>query len=95
MTISRIRLGHADGEVAPNTWSDFDWVHDHEKELLAQYGESIILVYQQQVIGVGHTIDEVLANAEQNLDPSVREVTPITCFLHQRQPFFRVRPSRI
>jgi len=35
MIPSRIRTSHQDGEVAPNTWQDFDWVHDHEVELLS------------------------------------------------------------
>ena len=42
---SRIRTSHQDGEVAPNTWQDFDWVYDNEAELLKQYGECVLLVY--------------------------------------------------
>lgn len=72
------------GEIAPNTWSDFDWVHEHEPELLEQYGECIIFVYQKKVIGKGHTIAEVKADAERNLSVSFREATPIIYNLHRR-----------
>lgn len=93
MTTSHIRLSHRPGEVSPNTWSDFKWVHDHEDELLQRYGECVLLVYQEQVIGKGSTIEIALAEAEQTLLRLETEVTPITYFLHQRHPFFRVYPD--
>lgn len=90
MTTTRIRLSHAAGEVAPNTFADFQWVRRNEKQLLKEYGECVILVFKQAVIGTGHTIDAALSDAEQHLLPDVGEITPILEFLHQRQPFFRV-----
>lgn len=94
MTTSRVRLTHRYGEVAPNTWGDFNWVHEHEKELLDQYGECVILVYQQRVIGKGETIEEALTQAEDNAPSNLNDITPVTYFLHHRHPFFRVRPNR-
>ena len=94
MMTSRIRTSHQDGEVAPNTWRDFDWVHDHEAELLQQYGECVLLIYNQQVIGNGITIEDAIAQAEQNVPPDLSEVTPITYFLQERHPFFRVYPDK-
>ena len=88
MIPSRIRTSHQDEEVAPNTWADFDWVHDHEAELLQRYGECVLLVHNQQVIGNGNTIEEAIAQAEQNMPPDLPEVTPITYFLQERYPFF-------
>ncbi|MCC7449550.1 MAG: hypothetical protein IT324_19170 [Anaerolineae bacterium] len=70
---------------------DFDWIRRHEKELLAQYGECSIIVYKEQVIGVGPTYAAALENAEQNLPPEVREVTPVHQWLRYRHPFWWVR----
>lgn len=91
MTTTRIRLSHAAGEAAPNTFTDFQWVRQNEKQLLEQYGECVILVFEKQVIGTGRTIDAAVADAEQHLSLDHSEVTPILEFLRQRQPFFRVR----
>ena len=60
-------MSHVYGETPRNVFSDFDWIHLHEKELLEKYGECSIIVYKEQVLGVGATYDEALANAEQNL----------------------------
>lgn len=91
MDAPRIRTGHARGETPPNARADLEWIHQHEQELLDKYGESMILVYQQQVIGAGQTYADMVADAERNLPPHVTEATPITYLLHYRQPFFRVR----
>lgn len=88
-----IRTGHPYGETPPNTYADFEWAHEHHEELLGQYGEQIVLVYHQQVIGVGKTLAEAEQDAEQRLDPGIDEViTPVTVLLYRRQPFFRARP---
>lgn len=91
MNTSRIQTGHPHGNTPTNTRSDLNWIHDHEDELLAQYGETMILVFEQKVIGVGQTYSEMVENAEQNLPPEITVATPVTYFLHSRQPFFRVR----
>lgn len=93
MAKSRVRTGYTEGEIPANTSSDFDWVHAHETELLEKYGEAMILVYQQRVIGVGQTYQEMVEDAERNLPSDVTEATPITYFLYRRHPFFRVRPT--
>ena len=95
MSSPRIRVSHAKGEVYPNVWSDFDWVHEHRKELLEKYGEGFVLVYQKEVIGFGKTLKEAEEDAERNLPPEVAEVTPITQMLRHRHPFFRVRPTPV
>ena len=76
--MSRIRTGHPRGEVPPNTWDDFKWAGSHRQELYEQYGSCIALIYNQQVIGIGQTYDEAIADAESKLAPEVSEVTPIT-----------------
>ena len=93
MDSKRIRLGHAANEpAAPNTFPDFEWVREHRNELLATYGESVILVYEKRVIGAGKTIQEAVEDAERHLPAEVEQVTPITEFLWQRYP---VSPWRI
>ena len=92
MTGHRIRMGHPYGQTPPNTYSDFDWIRRHEQELLEKYGEYSIIVYQQQVIGVGPTYAAALENAERNLAPATGEITPVHQWLCHRNPMLRVHP---
>jgi hypothetical protein len=94
MDTSRIRTSHAKGETPPNTFDDFAWAREHEAQLLDQYGERIILVYEKQVLGSGETIAEAEQDAARHLPPDVGEVTPVIVLLSHRHPFFRVRPTR-
>jgi hypothetical protein len=96
MDTPRIRLSHAKGETPPNSYSDFDWVRQNEKQLLAQYGEGILIVYEKRVLGTGQTYQEAVEDAERNLAPEIGTVTPIMAFLHDRRhPFSRLRLRRI
>jgi hypothetical protein len=88
MDTKRIKMGHQRGEVAPNTFPDFNWIREHEDELLEKYGECSIIVYNQQVIGVGATYQEAIDDAERNLPPETGEITPVHDWLHYRQPFY-------
>ena len=54
----------------------------------------MLLIYNQQVIGKGETIEEAIAQAEHNVPSDQDEVTPITYFLQERHPFFRVYPDK-
>ena len=91
----RIRTSHAYGEVYPNVFNDFDWVRERREELLEKYGECVVLVYQQKVIGIGKTQKEAIEDAERNLPPAVTQVTPITEYLRYRHPILRVRPDSV
>jgi len=93
MSKSRISMTHRYGETPRNIFGDFDWIRRHEKELLEKYGECSIIVYKEQVLGVGATYDEAVENAEQNLPAEMGEVTPVHERLEHRQPFYRVRPK--
>lgn len=86
-------MGHDFGEVAANTFSDFDWARRNEKALFEKYGRCIAIIYQEQVLGTGQTYQEAVEDAERNLPPEYGVVTPILVFVHQRQPFYRVRPQ--
>jgi hypothetical protein len=90
----RIRKRLYDEPTPINIYSDFDWVRQHEKELLAQYGECSILVYDSQVIGVGATYDEAVADVERRLPPELTGLTPIHHRLRQHTPLSRIRWQR-
>ena len=91
---SRIKMRHAYGETPKNAFTDFDWVRQHEKELLETYGECSLIVYKEQVLGIGATYDAALADAEAKLPSEVEEVTPIHERLRYRHPIFRVLPLK-
>ncbi|MBZ0316606.1 MAG: hypothetical protein K8L91_09320 [Anaerolineae bacterium] len=96
MPTSRIHLSYSrDEKTPPNIFTDHDWVRHQQAELLAEYGERFIVVYQEQVLGVGDTYEAALQSAESNLPPGDAEITPIVELLRKRQPFLRVRPSDI
>jgi tetrahydromethanopterin S-methyltransferase subunit H len=90
MATSQIRMGHPYGQTPPNVYSDFDWIHEHKKELIEKYGECHVIVYQQQVLGVGATYKEALENAERDLPSDMGEITPVHDWVGYRHPFFRV-----
>ena len=64
MDTSRIRTSHAKGETPPNTFDDFAWAREHEAELLDQYGECVLMVYEKQVL------DQVRPCRKRKLTPS-------------------------
>ena len=86
MTTSHIRMTYQYGETPSNVFSDFDWIHLHEHELLEKYGECSIIVYQQQVLGVGETYEDALENAERNLPAEMGDITPVHEWIHNRKP---------
>ncbi len=93
MNAGRIRMRDAYGQTPPNVFSDFDWIRRHEKALIEKYGERSIIVYQQQVIGVGNTYSEALEDAENKLPPNSPEITPVHQGLRHRHPFLRIWPK--
>jgi hypothetical protein len=95
MNTSRIKMTHAQGQTPKNVFDDFDWIRRNEKTLLEKYGECSIIVYHEQVLGVGATYDEAVQDAERKLPPEIGEVTPVHERLYYRHPFFRVRPTTL
>ena len=89
--MSHIHMSHPYGETPKNVFSDFDWVHLHEKELLEKYGECSIIVYKGQVLGTGATYDEAVADAEKNPSPEMGDVTPVHRKIYYRRPIFSIR----
>lgn len=96
MNTPHVKTTHAPGEIYDNVWSDFEWVRTHRAELMQQYGTCVILVYREQVVGVGKTEKEAEEDAESRLPSDFSEViTPITYYLAQRHPFLRVHPTSV
>jgi hypothetical protein len=84
MAASRIVISHQYGEIYPNVPEDFAWAGAHRRELLERYGEGVVLIYHQQVIGSGQTLQAALEDADQRLPSEVEQVTPIIEYLGQR-----------
>ena len=78
MSTSHIKMSYEYGEkTPPNFYTDRDWVREHEQELLEQYGECSILVYQEQVVGVGDTYQAAITDAERRISPDAGIITPL------------------
>lgn len=92
MPAARIRLSYSRDEKTPaNIFSDHDWVRHHQEQLLGRYGERFIVVYREEVLGVGDTYEAAVQDAENNLPSQAAEITPIVELLRNRQPFFLIR----
>ena len=94
MATSRIRLSYSREEVTPaNLFTDHDWFRQNQKDLLAKYGECFIVIFHEEVIGVGDSYEAAVQSAEASLPPGDFSITPIVELLRPRHPFFRVRPE--
>jgi hypothetical protein len=60
-----------------NLETDYDWVLQRRDELLTRYGHCIVLVYRQQAIGKGTTLQAALEDAETHLPSESEAVTPV------------------
>jgi hypothetical protein len=79
---SRIKLGYAENEpLAENVFPDFEWSGENRNSLYEKYGDVVIVVYRQQVIGVGKNRDAALADAEAHLPESPEIITPIIRYI--------------
>ncbi len=91
MCASRIQTGHPHGQTPANYFTDFEWIRRHENDLLEKYGECSIIVYEEQVLGVGPTYAAALADAERNLPDDSSIITPVHQWLRERSPILRVK----
>lgn len=90
----RIKAGHAPNEPTPrNIMTDHEWVRQHENELRERYGEVFVVVYQQQVYGVGRTYREALNDAEAHLPADMTEIVVMVESLHCRPPIIAFWPA--
>jgi hypothetical protein len=92
--MTTMRLGQWDDEpTPPHTFPDFAWISENQQELVAQYGEGFVLVYEKQVLGFGATLQEAMANAERNLPPGDGEIIPVVDTIHRPYAISSVRRS--
>lgn len=88
--MSRIKTSYQPNEATPkNLFTDHDWFRAHEQELLAQYGDCWLVIYHEEILGVGQTYDEAKQNAEAHLPDDITQVTPIIEPLYERHAFSR------
>jgi hypothetical protein len=79
---NRIKMAFPKGEKLPeNIFSDFEWLGEHRVDLYEKYGEAVLVVYQQQILGVGKSRAEALENAEANLPDAPEVITPVIKFV--------------
>ena len=92
MTDSRIHLSYGRDEQTPvNIFSDHDWVRAHHDDLLARYGERFVVVYREEVLGIGETYQDAVSDAAGNLPPGDAVITPVVELLRRRFPLSRIR----
>lgn len=90
----RIKAGHAPDQPMPrNIMTDHEWVRQHENELRERYGEVYLVVYQERVVGVGRTYQEVVNDAEAHLPPDIAEIVVRVESLHRRPPVTAFWPA--
>jgi hypothetical protein len=75
---SRIQIAFPKDEPMPaNIFPDFQWFREHRLELFKKHGSCVVVIYKQEIIGMGKTSKEALANAEAHLADDVELITPI------------------
>jgi hypothetical protein len=78
----RIKTDFVKDEPLPeNIFPDFEWVAENRITLYEKYGDCVVVVYQKEVIGVGKTYSDALANAEGNLADDVELITAIQKYI--------------
>jgi hypothetical protein len=89
----RIRTTHSYGEPIPeHVIHDHHWVREHSEVLIEQYGPCFMLVYNEQVLGIGKTREEAIRAAEENLTPDIEELYLMVEWVGPRYRFFRAEP---
>jgi hypothetical protein len=74
----RIQTAFPKDEPMPeNVFPDLNWVSDNLLELYKKYGSCVVVVYHQEIIGMGKTRQEALQDAEAQLADDVELITPI------------------
>jgi hypothetical protein len=72
----------AEEGISAQAVADYQWVRENRDWLYEQYGEAVILVYQQQVLGSGKTESAALVAAELQFGGGEGpELTPITAYV--------------
>jgi hypothetical protein len=79
---NRIKTDFEKDEPLPeNIFPDFAWAGEQRVSLYEKYGDAVVVVYKQEVIGVGKSYAEALSNAEENLPAEPELITPILKYI--------------
>jgi hypothetical protein len=74
---NRIQTAFPDDKPMPaNIFPDLNWVSANRLDLYKKYGDCVVVVYQQKIIGRGSNRTEALADAEAHLAEDVEFITP-------------------
>lgn len=74
---SRIQTAFPEDEPMPeNIFSDLSWVSENRLELYKKHVSCVVVVYHKEIIGMGQTRSEALADAESLLSDDVELITP-------------------
>jgi hypothetical protein len=90
---SRIKIGFAKDEPTPaSVFHDLAWVSDNRLDLYQKYGRCYVLVYQEEIIGTGKTIDEAIQDADSRLSPEIELITPaIGSVFNPHESYFHIK----
>lgn len=82
--------------LAQNYSSDVSWINENRLALYEQYGDCVLLVYHQQVIGKGANINEAIGDAESRLTDETGMITPVIKYLTSpyRIGVYRSKPEQ-
>lgn len=90
---SRIKTAFAKDEPLPeNIFPDLDWVSDNRLELYKKHGSCVVVVYYQEIIGLGQTRQEALNDVKSHLADDVELITPVIEYIsnpHRIGHFYR------
>ena len=77
-----VKTSYQEHEPRPeNIAKDALWTSQNRIALYEQYGDCVLLIYHEQVIGKGESVPEAVANAENRLSAETGIITPIVKYL--------------
>ena len=77
-----IKTTYQENEVLPaNFTKDAAWIGQNKVKLFEEYGDCVLLVYHEQIIGHGATVEEAILEAESSFAHETGLVTPVVKYL--------------
>jgi hypothetical protein len=77
-----IKTSYQEHEARPaNIAKDAMWISQNRVALYEQYGDCVLLIYHEQVIGKGESVPEAIADAESRMQDETGVITPIVKYL--------------
>jgi hypothetical protein len=79
---SRIKTAFAKDEALPENYAkDVAWINENRLALYEQYGSCVLLVYHQEIIGHGASLEEAVSDAEAHINEEISIITPVIKYL--------------